>query len=226
MTAFPRPKILHTATLKVEQVTLFRNNTPLLHNLSFQLSAGSILYITGRNGIGKSTLLRAIAGFILPQTGSISIDGTVRAANPFLYTSQLSYLGHLDSLKKALTPTENFLPFCPDRPTILNALEQLNVHNLADIPIHLLSSGQKRRVALCRLLLVPKSLWLLDEPNVGLDTSTASLLGKMIEQHQQQGGITIVTSHTPLPFKNTQTLELAPYTLHTPPLSHFSDFLS
>ena len=166
--------------------------------------------VTGPNGTGKTTLLRCLAGLIRADSGTISVLGE----------NDLHYLGHLNAMKPQLTVTENlnFWAKINDASKIDDALENaivtLNLTRLTDLPFSVLSSGQKRRVALARLLLSPRAVWLLDEPTVGLDTASILIVEAMFAKHLSEGGIIIAATHTPLGGTNWQTLVLETPTLN------------
>ena len=156
--------------------------------------------MTGPNGTGKTTLLRCLAGLIRLDSGTISK----------LNENDLHYLGHLNAMKPQLTVAENlnFWAKINGGTKIDAALETLNLTRLIDLPFSVLSSGQKRRVALARLLLAPRAVWLLDEPTVGLDTASILIVEAMLAAHLSKGGIIIAATHTPLGGAGWQTLQL------------------
>ena len=172
----------------------------LFAGVSFDLKAGEALRITGPNGNGKTTLLRCLAGLVRPDAGDITISNE----------NSIHYLGHLNAMKPQLTVAENlkFWSAFDGGETIEIALETMNLVRLTDLPFSVLSSGQKRRVALARLLLSPRTVWLLDEPTVGLDIASVALVEVLLTSHLAQGGIIIAATHTPLGNANWKTLEL------------------
>lgn len=183
--------------LEAQGLTLRRGYRVLTENLSFTLGGGELLQLTGANGAGKSTLLRALAGFLKPEAGDIRWQGMGDAPQ-----SHIHYLGHKDGLRGALTPVEN-LRFAAgllggDDVEIPTALAEMGIKRLADLPVDVLSAGQKRRVALARLLVVPRPIWLLDEPLNALDTSGQAVLLKLLARHIAQGGMVIAATHQPL----------------------------
>ena len=194
--------LLFTVSLNATNLSASRGGFALFEGVSFDLSAGQALRVTGPNGAGKTTLLRCLAGLVQLDAGSISS----------LTESAIHYLGHLNAMKPQLTVAENlnFWAVFDGGAKIDAALETMNLQRLKDLPFNVLSSGQKRRVALSRLLLSPRPIWLLDEPNVGLDITSLALVETLLANHLGKGGIIIAATHTPLGGANWQTLELTP----------------
>lgn len=185
--------------LQVENLEYQLNETILFHGLSFALEKGHILVVSGENGSGKSTLLKLLAKLILPDSGCILWTGEAICA----------YLGHLNGLKKDLTIHENLVwafkilndsghPFPVER--VKEALTAFHLLPHLNQRIKYLSFGQSRKTALTRVLLQQKQVWLLDEPFVGLDTSSVAYLQEKMYQHCQQGGSIILTNHHDVKF--------------------------
>jgi heme exporter protein A len=195
--------------LLAENVGIDRGGRRILSGVSFTLDAGA-LALTGPNGVGKSSLLRAIAGFLPPAEGRIRIEG---CDDP---STALHYIGHRDALKPQLTVRENMAfaaGFLGAGQTIdpLAALGALAIESTIDLPVAWLSTGQRRRVALAHLALVPRPLWLLDEPLSGLDARSVARFETMAQAHVAGGGLLIVATHTPL-HVTTRELRLGPTT--------------
>ena len=192
-------------SLSVAELGASRGGFALFENVSFHMDAGNALRITGPNGSGKTTLLRCLAGLIRADHGTVST----------LDDGALHYLGHMNAMRPQFTVAENLLFWAKldGNSNITIAVETLNLARLIDVPFHVLSSGQKRRVALARLLLSPRAIWLLDEPTVGLDLASVSIVEKVLETHLGEGGIVIGATHTPLGKSNWQALELQPVKL-------------
>jgi heme exporter protein A len=183
-----------------------RGGRTVFSGLSFTLADGDLLAVTGANGAGKSTLLRLTAGLLPLAAGSVALDPVGEAG----ISGALHYLGHLDGLKTALTVRQN-LDFSKKLwrgGPIEAVLERVGLASLADLPVGVLSAGQKRRVAIARLLLVERPLWLLDEPATSLDAEAETTLGGLIGAHIASGGMAIVATHRDLSLTPTATLRL------------------
>lgn len=183
--------------LTAESLACRRGNHVLFTELSFNLGSGDLLVLRGANGAGKSSLLRLLAGLIRPAAGRVLWNGTAITQDPEAYFRQLHYLGHLDGLKPAFTARENLHYSARLRGTTAtsSALDRFGITPLADTPVRLLSAGQRRRIALARLLASPAPLWLLDEPSAALDHDGAQLLEQTLTDHCRNGGIAVVASH-------------------------------
>jgi heme exporter protein A len=184
----------------VENLACRRAGRLIFEGLSFGLGPGEALVVTGRNGAGKSTLLAAIAGAVRPTAGRIAIEGAGPDDAPL--RERLHVVGHRDGLKTALSARENLAfyqaLFGASTLTPEAALARMGLGHAAAIPVAYLSAGQRRRVALARLLVSHRPLWLLDEPTSALDTrAQAGLLGLM-QEHLAAGGLIIAATHAPL----------------------------
>ena len=172
---------------------------------------GEALLVTGPNGAGKSSLLRAIAGFLPLGSGHITFHGRNEDMPAGL---RAHYLGHADALKNALTAAENLdfwaamLGAPAARPRAETALARLALSHVADLPVAYLSAGQRRRVALARLLMVERPLWLLDEPTTALDSAAQNRLAEMMRDHLGRGGMLIAATHAPLGLAGARELRL------------------
>lgn len=188
--------------LVAENLGVARGGRLLVSSCSFTLPAGGALAVTGPNGAGKSTLLRAIAGLLPLAAGRVTLE----PAGETGVAEHAHYLGHANALKGSLTAREN-LDFWaallvmgnggPDLGTV-DALSTVGLAHVADLPCGYLSAGQKRRVALARLLTAYRPLWLLDEPAAALDAVAQAQLEAMIRTHRAGGGLVIAALHTPL----------------------------
>ena len=168
--------------------------------LSFRIAAGSALLLRGPNGSGKSSLLRCMAGLLAPVAGTQTWDDQPIALDADAHRGRLRYLGHQDAVKPALTVLENLalwqqLHGLHDAAAIGRALAGLGLDRLAELPARLLSAGQRRRVALARLLASPASLWLLDEPTTALDDDGVERFARMVGDHRAAGGLVVLSSH-------------------------------
>ena len=191
--------------LLVRQVSVFRGERLVLDRLNLELAGGEALLLLGPNGAGKSTLLRALAGLKRIDGGSITLDGDAEIAG------RAAYLGHLDGLKPGLTALENLLFAATiSGRSIQGALDALSLTALAGLPVRMLSSGQRRRLALARTMLSAAPLWLLDEPTVGLDTASIERLGHVLAAHRGAGGMVIAATHVALPLEAARSLALTP----------------
>jgi heme exporter protein A len=176
-----------------------RGGFRLFDGLSFALSRGEALAVTGPNGVGKTTLLRLIAGFVSPDAGSIALEGAGADAP---LTESLHFLGHRDGLKGALTVREN-LDFARSLGGQIGdpaaaVADRLNLARLLDLPASVLSAGQRRRAAFARLLVVRRPVWLLDEPTAALDAASSDLVAELIQDQLAGGGMVIAATHLPL----------------------------
>lgn len=204
-----------------------RGGRDVFAELSFALPPGGALLLTGPNGSGKSSLLRLMAGLLKPAGGALLWGDTSIAEAPEEHAARLHYLGHLDAVKPVLSVTENLrfwaaLRGIPKahgkaRGTALDdALERFALTELAAVPGRLLSAGQRRRLALARLVAAPADLWLLDEPSVGLDHASVERLAAAIAAHRAGGGRVVVATHTALHL--AEPLHLSMDSLAPPPL--------
>jgi heme exporter protein A len=192
-----------------------RGERRVFAGLDFSLAAGGLLVLTGANGSGKSSLLRLMAGLLRPAQGALYWGGTPVAGDPEAQAARLHYLGHLDAVKPVLTVAENLTFWAAlhggGEAEVERGLEAFGLTALAGAPGRMLSSGQKRRVALARLLAAPAEVWLLDEPTVGLDTASLACLGAAIAEHRTQGGRVVAATHVPLDAEGAENLDLGAF---------------
>jgi heme exporter protein A len=201
-----------------------RGGRDVFAGLSFELPPGGALLLTGPNGSGKSSLLRLMAGLLKPAGGALSWENRPIAEEPEAHAARLHYLGHLDAVKPVLSVAENLSFWAALRGSggarpeaaIEAALDGFALSDLAAVPGRLLSAGQRRRLALARLLAAPAELWLLDEPSVGLDHASVGRLAAAIAGHRAAGGRVVVATHTALDLADPQRLSLD--SLAPPPL--------
>ncbi len=191
--------------LEVSELHLWRGDRHLLRGVNLALAPGQALQLLWPNGTGKTSLLRAIAGFIHPESGQVRWKGQSITADRDAFHRDLAYQGHESALKSDLSATEN-LHFAGElrngasAAQIQQALLGLGLQGLrADQPVRSLSAGQQRRVALARVLLWDASLWLLDEPAANLDASGQQILCELLQRHLRGGGMAVMAAHQPLP---------------------------
>lgn len=185
--------------LIARQLTCVRGGRTIFSGLDFEMRAGESLLLTGRNGAGKSSLLRLLAGLVRIAGGSVTLEGGIEEAT---LAEQAHYLGHQDALKPSLSVLEN-LTFWTDYLGggglgLHPALTEVGLGALADLPAAYLSAGQRRRLSLARLLTVKRPLWLLDEPTAALDIAAQTRLAELMEVHRANGGMIIAATHMPL----------------------------
>jgi heme exporter protein A len=197
--------------LNAAEIALERGGRQLFRALSFEVETGEALVVTGPNGAGKSSLLRAIAGFLSLSAGALRLEG---GDADLSIGEQAHYLGHADALKSALTAGENLAFWAgalggdSRREAWAPALELLRLGHVADFPVRALSAGQKRRVALARLNVARRPLWLLDEPTAALDAAAQALFAEVMREHLASGGIIVAATHAPLGLEGAKTLRL------------------
>lgn len=193
--------------LTAENLSAIRGEQTIFANISFRLEAGDLLLVTGTNGSGKSTLLRVIAGLLSTFSGKIEMSADDKPIQ-----QQCHYLGHQNALKPTMSVGENlgfWRNYCgsPDD-EIEMALEKVGLAGIADIPAGYLSAGQKRRIAIARLLVTKRTLWLVDEPTAALDSASEAMFAKILQAHLDKGGIAIAATHQPLGMKSAQELDM------------------
>ncbi len=200
--------------LEVTNLECRRGDRLLISGLSFSVGASTLLHLQGPNGSGKTTLLRTLCGLLQPQAGDIRWDGESIASLREDYCRDVLYLGHLNGIKNDLTGIENLRVAAtldgdqvPDQ-AIWDALARMGLAGFEDLPTKVLSQGQKRRVALARLLLSNAKLWVLDEPFVALDVKAVELLQSLIADHVAGGGMAILTTHQEVPLTSGQIQRL------------------
>jgi heme exporter protein A len=197
--------------LRAWDLTIERGGRRVISGLSFEVAAGAALIVTGANGAGKTSLLRALAGFLPVEAGGFALEGGDAERT---VGEQAHYLGHADGVKSALTAGEN-LAFAAamlggdsTRAAQFGALSALGLSHVIDFPARLLSAGQRRRVALARLTVAKRPLWLLDEPATSLDVAAQAALAAIMRTHLKDGGVLVAAVHASLGLDDAQELRL------------------
>jgi heme exporter protein A len=189
--------------IAAENLHLWRGDVHVLRGVSFDVTGGECLQVTGINGSGKTTLLRALCGLMPLEEGRIRWRGADIAADPGAYHSDLAYVGHDNGLKGDLTALENlrFGIGLRRRVTAADceaALAQVGLAGQHALPLRQLSAGQRRRVALARLPLMEAALWILDEPSSNLDTAGQAVMVELLGRHLDSGGAAVIATHQAL----------------------------
>ena len=187
--------------LKVSALQCIRGDRSLFKDIGFSLVPGELLHLHGHNGSGKTTLLRTLSGLVMPADGQITWDGEPIKELGEEYTQHVMYIGHKNAIKGDLTGLENLMISSTldghsiEEKQAWQALDDIGLRGFEDLPTKVLSQGQKRRVALSRLLVTKTRLWILDEPFVALDKAAVALLQDVIRKHIADGGMVILTTH-------------------------------
>ncbi len=204
--------------ISAENLACFRGGRLVFRGLAFSVVPGGALLLTGTNGSGKSSLLRILAGLLEPFDGSVLADGLpLDRGTRADHAARTAYIGHQDALKPTLTVEETVefwsaLALGGDRAMSCDkALAALNLSDLAPVRVQYLSSGQRRRLALTRLLVSGADLWLMDEPTVGLDTASVALVEDMVARHRDAGGTAILSTHIEFRLGGASTLDLGDF---------------
>ena len=190
--------------LQIDDLALQRGERVLFRHFSLKVDAGEAVALTGANGSGKTSLLRAVAGFIRPVAGTVSFGGTQGPLSADDARRAACHLiGHQDGLKTGRRAREELIfqaRWCGgDAEGALAAAERLGLTRLLDLEVRVLSAGQRRRLALARLIASPRALWLLDEPLAPLDAVSREVFGAVMSEHLRGGGLLLAAVHDPLP---------------------------
>jgi heme exporter protein A len=192
-------------SVRVEGLRIVRGGRELFDNLSFIASASDYIEIKGANGAGKTSLLRALAGFLWPAAGRIHVLGDEEPS------TALHFIGHQTALKGAASVRSHLHYWAGLFGGEANAddvLAKLGIARAADLPVRALSQGQARRLSLARLLVAPRLVWLLDEPGAGLDSAGRAMLADLMTAHRAQGGTILAAVHEPLGIEPSLSLRV------------------
>lgn len=208
-----------TPILDCANLALARGPRLLFRDMSFALNAGEALVLRGPNGVGKTSLLRLIAGLTAADEGTVTLAGQVMRGLNQRRRDHVLYMGHANQLKDELTARENLIAqlemdaISPTSDEILRALDSVGLLSRRDVFARRLSQGQKRRITLARLTLSPKPLWLLDEPTNALDADGVALFSAILDAHLANGGAAVLATHLALairaPFREHHMTPLA-----------------
>lgn len=203
-------QIYPTLTLRAENLACRRGGRLIFEGLGFTLASGEAIALTGRNGAGKSSLIAMICGRLRPAAGSVQAEGIEDAP----LAERIHLVGHRDGLKTALTARENleFAQAILGEPGLSaeEALAAVGLPHVASLPVGYLSAGQRRRVALARLLVARRPLWLLDEPASALDSASQRMLISLMQGHLDAGGAILAATHGPFGIEGARELRIGP----------------
>lgn len=208
----PLPKLL------ASRLSCIRNGQLVLRDINMTMHDGGGMILTGPNGSGKTTFLRVLTGFIPPSAGHLLWNGhdVTKSSIYELYKLELHWLGLKDAIKNKLSVVDNVEWWellegkCGKS---RKALEFMGLGHVMDEPAQVLSVGQRKRLQLARLLAIPRPIWLLDEPSVGLDSEGVKLLEYIISEHRRKGGMVFVATHIPIKLEDAMNIHFPPRTL-------------
>ena len=204
-------------SLQLNNLACCRGARMLFSGMHLELHPGDAALATGPNGSGKSSLLRVIAGLIPPFAGRIIWNGEDARRSPDNYRSVMRYVGHADALQPTLTVIENLTYWakiygCPhDVAALKRGLQSVDLSDLANLPVRILSAGQRRRLSLARAISTGGKIWLLDEPTVALDAQSITNIETAISTFRDQGGIVIASTNAPMSLPSAESIDLNAY---------------
>ncbi len=209
----PSPSAVSAPGFAGHALACRRGERLVFAGLDFAVPPGGALVLTGPNGSGKSSLLRLMAGLTRPEAGMLAWNGAPIGDDPAAHRARLHFIGHQDAVKPVLTVAETlgFWAGMRGGTEVRAGLERFRLAALADWPCRLLSAGQRRRLALARLVASPAPLWLLDEPANGLDAEALADLLAAIAAQRAAGGAVVLSTHTALPIEGARELSLTAF---------------
>jgi heme exporter protein A len=207
-----RTRVVASRVLEAENLACRRGERLVFAGVSFAVPRGGALVLLGPNGSGKSSLLRLLAGLTPVESGRVLWDGAPVRDDAAGHRARIRFVGHQDAVKPALTVSENLAFWAgvqsADEGAVGAALALLGLDRLSDWPSRFLSAGQRRRLALARLLLAPAPVWLLDEPTTGLDRDSIASFEAALAAHRAAGGLVVASTHVPLDLSDARMLTL------------------
>ncbi len=201
-----------SALLQLNDLCCVRDDRVLFDNLNLDLNGGQILLVEGRNGSGKTSLLRILTGLSLPESGEVLWKGQSISEVGAEYYEQVNYIGHHDGIKRDLTCLENLrLVQAMGKPSAIDldeALQKVNLYRYGENFVATLSAGQKRRLAMARLVVCEALLWIMDEPFTSLDKASMAMFQELFEHHLRQNGCIVMTSHHDIEMPDSDVIRL------------------
>lgn len=206
------------STFSGKELVCIRGERLVFSKLDFTVQSGGCLTLIGRNGAGKSSLLRMIAGLLRPTVGDMFWDDISVREDMDEHFERLHYVGHHDAIKPVLSVRENLQFWAGLRSNAAEAtanfeqaLDEFDIAHLIDVPGRFLSAGQKRRVNLARIIAAKAPVWLLDEPTTALDKASIAKLENLIERHRKEGGMVILSTHSDMHLADQNILDVSTF---------------